>query len=449
MIFLILLFIAIFLYLWDYKVSALLLFFFFLTNGFNLIWMEYFAFMFFGKGEDYALVFLYTVLAIDILCVKNYLKIDNLIKFWALFGIFLILSVLRSKWMIGVPWIEIIKSCRPYLFLPLYLVLKNLHINQLENILKGLFIATLFTSVLYLLQSVLDVFLLYGTVKSKFYIVGLTLTRYYNQPSMLHFFALLAIFYNPYKGPVKILSIVILTTALIGAFHRSLIISFIAALLISYVLTLSKLRQIQIVTIAGFLFVFASIYVGYKIMQSRTYTDIQVVLSGDIAEIALSGDFEMNNESTFTYRMAHLFERNLYLTEQPATMIWGTGLFSEFAPQAKNLDFKIGLMHEVTGEIAQVESPDISYSGLILLLGYAGTGLLLLLYLYLFVFFYKKRKMKYGLSSMAYLILVFGTSFFSDNLLQPVTLIMPFMAYTLINKSNEGKHQSIDHNALV
>ncbi|MDH8701711.1 hypothetical protein M2138_001060 [Dysgonomonadaceae bacterium PH5-43] len=450
MVFILLVATAIFLYVWGYKVISLVIFFFFLTNGFELIQLETFEFNFIAVGTDYALIILYAILAIETIFTKNFFKIDNLVKCMMVFGGFIAIAVIYSKFIIGASFFEILKVCRPFLFLPLHFLFRTLKLSQIEELIKYLFTITVATSTLYLMQIFTDTFILAGDVKTSTYILGTKIMRYYNQPSMLYFLTFIAIFNNPYKGWFKFVSTVILVAALIGAFHRSLLSSFAVALIVSFIVTLPRLRQIQILTLACFLVFFGSIYFGGKFMKSKTYNDIQIVLSEDIAEMVMSGDFSFDGESTFAYRVAHLGERHLYVSQKPMYAVLGIGLFSDYSPCARSLEFRLGLIGKITNEIEQIHSPDISYSSMLLHFGYVGSLTLLLIYAYLAVFFYKHRKTKYALASFAYLVLSFGTSFFSENLVQAMTFVLPVLAYTTIKKINyEQEHKSIDNNTVL
>jgi hypothetical protein len=146
-------------------------------------------------------------------------------------------------------------------------------------------------------------------------------------------------------------------------------------------------------------------------------------------------DPDVFRKSTFTFRLALLFERNQYLLEHPKSMFIGAGLLAEDSKQVNQMfDFQIGLADIVTNQTMQLDSPDISYSSLLLRMGYLGTLLYLSLFIYLMVFFYKHKENKYGLFSFLFLVLSMGTSFFSANLLMPITYMLPLMSYTIIQK---------------
>ncbi|MDR0543054.1 MAG: hypothetical protein LBH19_12705, partial [Dysgonamonadaceae bacterium] len=235
MIFLALVVVATGLYVWGYKVPALVIFFFFMTSGFNLIPEEFMDIGMISKGMDYAILIIAGMVIIDALCVKNYLKPDRLLWLIVVFFVFLAICIVYNKYAVGTSWIEIIRTARYNVLWIAYLVFRNLSRDQLQNLLKCLFWVTVFCSVLFLLQILLNESILNESSKSSVRIFGMKVPRFYNQPDMLLIFTFMGIYFNPYKGPVRIVTAAILVLALLGAFHRSLAIAFILAVSIGYI----------------------------------------------------------------------------------------------------------------------------------------------------------------------------------------------------------------------
>ena len=74
MIFVVIVILAIVLYVLDYKIPALVLFFFFLTSGFNLIPEEWMDIGPISKGGDFAFFVMVGIVIIDSFCLKKYLN---------------------------------------------------------------------------------------------------------------------------------------------------------------------------------------------------------------------------------------------------------------------------------------------------------------------------------------------------------------------------------------
>jgi hypothetical protein len=438
MVFIIIVLIAVVLYIWGYKTPALVLFFFFLTSGFNLIPEDAMDIGPISKGGDFGFVIMVGILLIDYLLIKNYLRIDNFVKCLIVFGIFLLICIVNSKWILGLGWSDILRTCRYQFFWLTYFIFRNLQKEQLEKLLYYLFHITVILSVLYLLQIILDTSLLNEGMQTYLRIGRWKIPRYYNQPDMLHYFAILSLYCNPRKGIAKKITAGILVLALLCAFHRSLIGLFVLTLFLGYVLRLSRLKRIRFLSVFAFLMLVFISYEGVQFTQSRTYRDLKYITNADLANVE-DFDLEVLQTSTFSFRIALVVERHLYLTEHPKTLLIGAGLIPEDSHRIDKLfDFHIGLPDELTGRTNQVDSGDISYSSMILHFGYIGTVLYLFLYIYLAVFFYRKRENKYGLSSFLYCIFALGDSLFSANLLMPVTYILPAISYLIIQKDEKG-----------
>ena len=443
MVFIILVIFAIGLYIWGYKISALFIFFFFLTSGFNLIPEEIMEISILSKGMDYAILIIVGIVILDSLYVKNYLKPDKLIWLILLFYAFLGICAIYNKFFVGTGWKEIIRTIRYNVLWIAYLVFRNLSKEQLQHLMKCLFITTVVCSALYILQVILDEHILNKTVKYYYKFSGMKIPRFYNQPDMLQIFTFMAIYFNPYKGMLRIATTAILIIALLGAFHRSLIIGFFLAISIGYVVCLPRPKRIAILTsisIIGFVFI---VFFGYKFVNSRTIRDIANVASGNIAEIeTIDIDLDLIEdlqESTFTYRIVHLLERNNYLFEHRRAMLLGAGLMTEDSRlTASMFDFKIGLLDKSTGKTMQLDTPDISYSILIMRYGYIGTLIILSLYIYLMIYFYKNRDNPIGLFSFAYCTVVMIGTVFSYILVLPISFLLPLITYNIIQKDKSG-----------
>ena len=441
MIFIGIVIIAIFLYIRDYKIPALLLFFLFITSGFNLVPEAILKFTFITKGSDFAFLILVGIITIDFTYNREYFNRDNFMKYLLLFAFFLIICILYNKFVLKLGWGDIIRSSRYQFFWIAYFLFRSLPKEKLEALLKCLFFVSLFTSILFLLQILINKSILIEGAENFFQLFGKKIPRFYNQPDMLFFFTFMALYHNPLKGIPKYLAIILFTAALLGAFHRSLIGSFFISILVGYIICLPYAKRIRFLTIASIFMLFTIVFWGYKFIHSRTYIDIQAVISGNITDT----EFDMDNlgNATFTFRILHLLERNQYLIEHPVAMFFGAGLMPEDSNLVgKIFDFKIGLASELTDTTVQLDTGDISYSVLLLRFGYVGTFLYLLLIIYLMIFFYKKRQNKYGLFSFLYLILSIGVSFFSSNLLNPVTFLLPVISYHIIKKTDSELNEN-------
>jgi hypothetical protein len=430
---------AIVLYILDYKVPAMLIFFFFLTQGFNLVPPPTEAEargMLFYKGSDFATIILAGILVIDCFFVRNFLKPDGFVKCLMVFFAFLVFCILYNKAVLGIGWSEIIRTARFQFFWTAFFVFRTISKDSLERLMKILLVITAITSALFVLQIFIGTNILVETNSADIRILGVNLIRFYNQPDMLHFFVVMAIFFNPFSGLKKWITTGLLVAAYFGAFHRSHIGAFVVVLFLGYVLQLPRLQRVKILTGLSVILLFVVVFVGYRFVNSRTFVDVKAVITGNVLDADI--DLEDLAESTFTFRIAHLLERNQYLLDNPRAMLAGAGLMTEDSRLTYSLfDFDIGHVEAMTGETTQLDTGDISYSILLIRFGYLGTALYMMLFIHLAVFFYRKRNRPYGLFSFLFYILSFFISFFSSNLEQPVTMILPFLSYHYILKYEE------------
>jgi len=437
MIFILLVIFAIGLYIWDYKIPALLIFFFFMTSGFNLVPEEELKHSLFSKEFDYAILIIVGIVIIDSFYIKDYLKPDRMIWLILFFYTFLGICVIYNKYSVGVSWVEMIRTIRYNILWIAYPVFRNLSKERLVFLMKSLFLVTVICAALYILQIFLDKTILNEGMKVYYNLFGMEIPRFYNQPDMLQIFTFMAIYFNPFKGILKVVTTAILVIALLGAFHRSLFIAFILAVSIGYVVQLPRAKRVAILTsisIIGFIFI---VFWGYKFVNSRTVKDIALVTSGNVMDIeSMDIDIVDLQKSTFTYRIAHLLERNQYLIDHPKTMILGAGLMTEDSKLTNSMfDFKVGLFEDELDKTMQLDTPDISYSILIMRYGYLGTLIILSMYIFLMVYFYKNRENPVGLFSFVYFIVVIVSTFFSYILILPISFLLPLITYNIIQKS--------------
>jgi hypothetical protein len=415
----------------------MIIFIFLLTSGFHLIPEEAMMLMTgFSKGQDYALVLIAGCIAIDFIFSKEKcFKRDGFTSWMFLFLVFLLACILYSRYVVGCSFAEAIRTCRQYLLVVAYFVFRNMSREDLERLLKIVFVISAVICGLYVLQAVLSTEILNSMGSNVIKIGDWVIMRYYNQPHMMYFCAFLAIYSNLVRGVFRFVCIVIFVLAILLGFNRSGLSFFILSLVLGYVLRLSKVKQVKFAFISIAILIPSVVVLGHNFVKSKTYEDIRAVVQGRFADANI--DLYLLYNSTFAYRMGHMFERISYIEEYPAARIFGVGLIPEDSPLANQFGFILGLNNQ-RGEPSQLESPDICYSSLFLRFGYLGTALFLSLYVYMACFFFKRKESHYALSSFIYLILSFGISFFSSNLNIPVFFILPMITMCLVRKDTEN-----------
>lgn len=434
---------ALFLYARGYKVVSLIIFFFFVTSGFQLIEDEVFDLgIGISKGSDLAFFAVLGCLVMDVAFNKGYLRSDSFTKVLFLFFCYLFIQVLYSRFVVGLSWSEIIRTSRAYIFWLTYFIFRNMDVKDLERLLNCIFVITVILSFIYLLQILIGESILNHEGSISYKIFGYELKRFYNQPHTIQFITLMAIYKNPLKGLPRLIATFILIVALLGAFHRSLTGCFVFVILLGYVLRLPNQLRVRVIILSLAVLIPSIAFIGHRFVQSRTYADMQAVVAGDFTEIDYES-LELFQNSTFAFRMGHVYERILYLEENPPGQIIGTGLIAEYSPAAnQKFNFLIGLSDNVTGAAVQIETSDISYSPLLLRIGFLGTGLYLLLYISMLIFFFKRKDNEYAFFSFLFIIMALLLSFFSGNLTMPPTYLLLLISYNIVKK------QDVNYNGL-
>lgn len=436
-IFLVLVFLAWCFYSYGKKVYAVVIFIFFLTSGFHLVPEEAMMLMTgFSKGQDYALILIAGCLGINFIFSKGrYFGRDGFTLWLFLFLAFLFVCILYSRYVVGCSFGEAIRACRQYLLVVAYFVFRNISREDLERLLKVIFVISSVLCGLYVLQVILSVEILNSMGHSVIKIRDWSIMRYYNQPHMMYFCAFLAIYSNIVRGGSRFICIAVSVLAILLGFNRSGLGFFIISLILGYVLRLSRVKQVKFAFISLAIAIPSIMVLGHNFMKSKTYEDLRAVTQGRFADANI--DLYLLYNSTFAYRMGHLFERISYIEENPSTRFLGIGLIPEDSPLANQFGFILGLSDK-RGDPTQLESPDICYSSLFLKFGYLGTALFLSMYIYMACFFFKRKKSCYALPSFLYLILSFGISFFSSNLNIPIFFILPMITMCLVRKDTEA-----------
>jgi len=426
---------AILLYALNYKIPALLIFTFFITLGFDFVPQDIDEGFPISKCTDFATIILLGMVAIDSFCIKKYLKPDTFVWLMLVFFVFLGGCVLYNQMVLKVSIGESLLTIR-YQFLWLaYFVFRNMKKEEVEALLKSLFVVTVICSVVYLLQIFFDVTILNKAEKNYITFLGMRFPRYYNQPPMLFFFTFMAIFKNPFRGLPRLITIIILSAAFLGAFHRNMLIAFVVAIAVGYLMNLPPVKRLKYTVYASIAGLFMVVFAGYTFTKSRTYSDIQTVLTGNFeyTDVTL---FDI--QGTMTYRIAHLLERNQYILENPQAMVFGGGLMKESSKLSSSLfGFELGLLEELTGTTSQIVTPDISYSMLLIRYGYLGTALNVMLFIYLAVQTFKRRERGYGLVTGLSIIVLLIISLFSWNLIFAITYLLPLAGYCTVIKEDE------------
>lgn len=427
MLFLPVLIIGILLYMNGQRTVSLLIFFFFLFDGFQMFpetWFE--TGIGFSKSLDFA--FLYVI----ILFIWGYFYYKDFIPHnkisWMIFGyLCMILSLIGiSKFIYGISWGDIIKTSRFFFIVLSYFIIRRCTRTEIENVLKISLIILFVQCLLFIIQGFTGFALLAGA-EDNLRNSSKVIKRFYNMPKMIFFLLFYVLFSKPFSSKINIIIGVIAVIAIFMPMHRSMIVVVILLLGLGYILRMKNIKHlikslplIALITVPLMILLMAQ-------LSSRTLTDLQGVRN---AEFVDTEDIELNEEATFLFRMAHFYERFQFGLTNPMYSLFGMGMMTEESPYTqKKFDFIIGLSNENTGNITQLDTSDISWSLFLIRYGLIGTIIYLGFFAFLCFHYWKIRNEGYSLAIFLFMLLIVGCSLTSSMLFNVIYLIFPFLFY--------------------
>jgi len=432
MLFIPILILSILLYIIGHRVSSVLLFFFFLTGGFQLVPYPLFeTFIGFNKSMDFA--FLYTV----ILFVYGLFRYPDFIPHnpatTILFGYFILLCVCMgaSLFYYHIPIGEIIRTSRGFFVMFSYFIIRRITQKQFVKILYVLLFITLFLCILFALQAFTGVPLIQNAIEGE----GVAfIHRFYNSPSLLLYpFVFILIFSESLKTKYWKWPTILLVVSVFLPLSRSAVLIFLFLLIVGALLKIGDLKRLARYSPIILTLLIPILALTVHQLQGRTMIDIQKVLDGDFIDLVETDEtYEMDSESTMLFRMALLFERMVDIADEPQSIIFGKGLCADGTPYTQShFDYSLGLDDETTGGVAQLYSPDISWSNLFLRYGFVGTTVFVFGIFY-FMNVVRKYKSVYSIPVLLFLMQLIMNSFTSDLLFSVSSFVLPFFLFDSI-----------------
>lgn len=445
MLFIPLLLLAIALYICGQRTYSLLIFFFFSFYGFQIIPDELFETgLGFSKSTDFALVYIFVLFVYGCFAYHDYIPLNRMTYLIAVYLAAILVIIGVNKFVYGIGWGDILKTSRNYFFVLAYYPLRRVEKEEVDRLLKILLYIVLFQSLLFAIQAFTRKAILAGEEDKS---GGDLIYRFYNSPRMLYFFIFYTLFVQPLGKKYSTFAGIVLIITSFLPMHRSLIIMVILTLSFGYMLNVGNLKRFIRYLPYALLVAIPLCFILFAQVGSRTISDLQMLREGNFAEIEDSDEienFEMDSESTFTFRIAHFMERYLYSKTNVMYEFFGLGLMTDDSPYTyNNFNFVIGLPDE-NGGIYQLDTPDIAWSNFVARYGYVGTVAYLVFYIGLAWFFFVNRKDKLSLSLLLYMLLVLGTSLTSETLYQVGRNVFVLMLFDFIidKKRNEENNSS-------
>jgi hypothetical protein len=441
MIGLLLLFISLNLYFTQKFYFSLLLFFLFLTNGYQVIPIKWLvAGLPIDKGTDLAIIYILVIFINKLRFLKSIVKSFSIVKYLIYFIYFTIADLFYSIIILNYSLVNVIQVFRQYLIFLVFVPFVFVPLSDLKKVFNSIAFITLLQCLLFLIQIVTQSPLLNaidGTDKIVTTLEG-SFTRFYNSPAFLIPISFYFILVYKQKNLVyHFFTVCILVLTIIGPLHRAGIMAFIVSL--AFYLIFKKGNTIYI-------FVFLILVFGASLIDvvNNRMTTAFLDLSYSFRS-SLSLESINQNDNTFLFRIGHFLERFDYLTKFQNGWLFGIGLISDNSIQAQKLPFTNGLVSEFTGQVVQIDSGDLIYSQLVLTTGIIGT----ILYLFIFgkfsIYFYKNlQHSEYSIIGLLTILYAFFTSMAGTEMLS-----YTFRVYVILISIVVFKQSHLNNKLLV
>ena len=341
----------------------------------------------------------------------------------------------------------IIRVFRTYAFFAGFLLFYFMPIRHARQVIAILIVITFIQSILYSAQNVVGYEILNQGLDASAAMDnagGSGFVRFYNLPVFLvPAFVITLVKRDLFSSKFRILLLVTFFAVVLLSLHRTYLFS------LTLVTILFLLRQIRpALWLPYFIPIFAIILIAYNFMQERIDQGLENLTS--LESLSLAPGFVHSNYSiaenannTSMYRALHFLERFDYVRTSAGKIMFGIGFLTEDAPQARNLNFEVGIWDSDSSSVIQIDTGDITWSRLILQLGLIGSLLYLGVIVHYIVYFYKRRFSSYGLIGMYFLVSELIISFYSVELASPYFrfLIASFIAMELFEKKSRIEAQ--------
>ena len=221
--------------------------------------------------------------------------------------------------------------------------------------------------------------------------------------------------------------------ALILSFGRGAIFSVLAPLLLGTIT--NKKRVVYVVILSVLLLPILGVVYGSFVEGRSTAEDFAMLTNGEYANYNTGYKAE---STTFTYRIAWVYERLRYLSGKPVIeWLFGLGLVSEQDPLASSMyRFYVVDYGNQSNSFQLLYSADIGYGNFVTRFGILGTIAMLAIWAHLFKIFYHDRNNMLMLSALLFLVETILETFSSRGISETSTMI-PFFLLLVYNKRSK------------
>lgn len=312
-----------------------------------------------------------------------------------------------------------------------FFIFKTIPLEKYKKFLKIALIITVVQGILYLLQFA-GIRLLDGVEDNVDLVIGNASTQAINTPTLLTFF-IVFIWKADYLKNKKWILFVFLISLLFISLVRGRIIAVLLGLAYYAFVNSERKRRIPVIIAFLLLIPIASRFIDVKSQQSnsRGLEDIVYVFSN-------RGDFTSidRKNGSFSFRMAMLTERFVWLFDHPQYLLTGVGTMHEDSPKTISMfPFEIGTNNEDRANgYTLIESGDITWVPITLRYGFIGIFIHFMMFA---VIFNVARKRKDILAVLApYFIIAFIESFDGAYFERTNIFFLMMLFYSLVSRSN-------------
>lgn len=435
---------ALFLFLRGWKAESVILFFFFLTDGFGLVPNAF-------KGEQsldvYANIYMLAAFVITLFQRKpsggvpvRYVKIT-----YAVFFAFFLLILWVNRTIYDVPWRDILITAKSYPLLLSFVVFSTFTKEEADSLRRNLFYITLFLSVVFIIQVFTGIRLLTGLIGGYMDFGIVRFKRCYNIPILVYYFVFYGLFANPLNGQKKSLSQIVLIMAFILPMHRGFIASFVVLVMIGlYLIDRNRSRFFKsMLVFSVVLLPLSGILIERFTSSTGNVTGITELLSGgDITDF----DYDIATKQTMYHRAGHAMERFFFIADDPMYSAFGFGFWNDDNDVALDkVDF---IVKSFNSDMTEMDIPfytaDIAWSVFFLRLGFLGTILYLSFFFSLLWFFYKNRHLSpLAIADLCCLLLVLFTSVSSVEIITFTAFIPVFMDFYYLKRMKAAEQKPL------
>lgn len=381
---------------------------------------------------------LYLFISLNLLSKNKFLmrrsKLTSIVGF---FYFFLFISFLIDMLFNNINIISIIKTSRHWIFLSSVWFFYYIPRKETEKLIWYLLNITFVISILLLI----DFFTGWGILKQinlQQTASGLVSKRG-AIPSTFTVFFILLLFSNYFSLSTRrrYIYLSVLSAVLIVSMIRSWLIATLIGVFIVFIYNNNKNNKSNVLTIVFILSILLVGIVGNSFIKTRFLEGFT-----EIKNMNLEGEVE----GTFTYRIFHTVERLDYINSNFQFALFGIGNVTE---ENAKTDFQYGIRNE-NGNVAQLNTADISWSLIFIRLGYLGTIIYLIFLIKLIYFFKSLRKRNLmALTFFSFLTIeLFFISLASGELANGSFVLFPVLVYYYL-KNYEDKTFSNNSNAIV